>query len=345
MSEGKVGGIALKKRVLILAFAALCVLSLSGCGDKKEDDEIKLPILEGDKIEFNTIKAEIGTISETYTLDGSYSNPYIMSVSTQAGGKIESVNLKNGAEVKEGDVLITITSEDIDKQIADQQIRLDSVKQTYQTLGATKGTSAAELESARIDIDIEQNAMDQLLKNKEKYSVKAPVSGVISEVNGSEDSYAIGKDIAQGALVCSITPSSGNVLCARTNDDNQLQNVNFGTSVSITHLNENVGTGIVSDIIHFDNGDYSNYCYVIKVDDKYGDISYYEGLKVTFNTYTKENVVLVPTDAIRSISDEKYVDVLIDGVKVQTAVETGISDELKTEIISGLTGTEDIIVS
>lgn len=335
----------MKKRAFVLAVAAISILAMSGCNDKEKSDQIKLPILDEGKIEFNTVKAEIGTISETYTLDGSFENPYIVSVAAGVGGKIESVNLKNGASVKEGDVLLTIVSEDVDKQINDQQIRLDSVKQTYQTLSATSGISAAELESAKIDIDIEQNAMDKLLKDKEKYSVKASASGVISTLSGSESDYVTGSVISQGEIVCKITPSSGNVLCARTNDKNSLRDVNFGTSATITHLNETVGTGIVSDIIYVDNGDYSNYCYVIKVDDKYGDISYYEKPKVTFNTYTKENVVLVPTDAVRNISNEQYVDVLIDGVKVQTAVETGISDELKTEIVSGLTGTEDIIVN
>ena len=72
-------------------------------------------------------------------------------------------------------------------------------------------------------------------------------------------------------------------------------------------------------------------------------MSYYDNLKVTLNTYTKENVVLVPSDAIRTISNENYVDVLIDGVKVQTAVEVGIVGDSQTEIISGLTGGEDII--
>lgn len=333
------------KRVLILAVAAMTLFTFTGCDDKKADEEIKLPILDERDVEFNTVKAEIGTISETYTLDGLFENPYVESVSAAVGGKLESVNLKNGEKVKEGDVLIKITSEDIDKQIEDQQIRLDSAKQTYQTLSGTKDISASELESARVDIDIEQNEMDKLLKNKEKYSVKAPVSGTITTFGNPDEDFKIGSSIGAGSVICTITPSGGNVLCARTGDKNALNDVNFGTSATVTHLNETVGTGIVSDVIYVDNGDYSNYCYVIKVDDKYGDISYFENVKVTFNTYTKENVVLVPTEAVRTISDEKYVDVLIDGVKVQTAVETGISDELKTEIVSGLTGTEDIIIN
>ncbi len=339
-----IGGAVLKKKFLAVLLAAACLtaVGLSGCSDDESSEEIMGPILDEDQVKFNTVKAEIGTISETYTLDADYENPYLVTVSSAVSGKVKSVSVKDGKKVKKGDVLLTIASDDIDKQIEDQQIRLDSAKQTYNSLGASSDVSAAELETAKIDIDVEQNQMDKLLAKKDSYSIKATSSGTVSAESGYEDAFAIGQNVYDGQVVCTISPDEGNVLCARTNTKDALTDVNFGTSATITNLNENVGKGTVSDIIYNENGDYSHFCYVIKVNGK-KDLSYYDNLKVTLNTYTKENVVLVPTDAIRTISNETYVDVLIDGVKVQTAVETGIVGDLQTEIISGLTGEEEII--
>lgn len=339
-----IGGAVLKTKFLtvLLAMVCLSVMGLSGCSEEKSSEEIKVPILDEDQVKFNTVKAEIGTISETYTLDGDYENPYLVTVSSAVSGKVKSVSLKDGKSVKTGDVLLTIASDDIDKQIADQQIRLDSAQQTYNTLRGSSGISSSELESAKIDIDVEQNEMDKLLAQKESYSIKATANGTVSVASGYEDTFAIGQSIYNDQFICTISPNDGNVLCARTNTKEALTDVNFGTSATVTNLNETVGSGTVSDIIYTENGDYSYYCYVIKLS-KDKDLSYYDNLKVTLNTYTKENVVLVPTDSIRTISNETYVDVLIDGVKVQTAVETGIVGDLQTEIISGLTGGEEII--
>ncbi|MCD7726866.1 MAG: biotin/lipoyl-binding protein [Ruminococcus sp.] len=334
----------MKKRFMTVALAALCLCTaaLSGCSDEEASEEIQVPILEEGDISFETVSAEIGTISETYTLDGSYENPYLVTVSSSVSGKVQSMSMENGASVEEGDVLMTITSDEIDQEIEEQQIRLDSAQQTYNTLASTADITSAELESAKIDIEIEQNEMDRLEAIKDSYSIKATASGKISLETGYEDTFAVGKNVNDGQYICTISPDGGNVLCARTNTSEALTDVNFGTTATVTNLNSEVGSGTVSDIIYKENGDYSNYCYVIDLKDD-ADLSYYDNLKVTLTAYTKENVVLVPTDAIRTISDESYVDVLIDGVKVQTAVETGIVGDSQTEIVSGLTGEEEII--
>ena len=58
-----------------------------------------------------------------------------------------------------------------------------------------------------------------------------------------------------------------------------------------------------------------------------------------------ENVVAVPKKAIRSDSDGKIVYVLKDGMSVATRIEVGLSDELYTEVISGIEENDKILVS
>lgn len=332
----------MKKTGLIIAAAVLSLMC--GCSSKQQSAEIEIPILDSEKVSFNTVKAEVGTISETYTLDGTFSNPYLVSVSPSVGGKIVSASISDGSDVKEGDVLLTFASDDIDKQIEDQQIRLNSAKQTYQTLSVAEDVSSAELQSAAVEIEVEQNQMDMLNAKKEQYTVKATATGKLS-ISLDKSAYEIGKQISSGQEICKISPSEGNVLCASTNTPEKLNDVNFGTTVKITHFTDEVAAGTVSDIIYTDKGsDYSYYTYVINVPNA-DDIAYYESFRVTFEAYTKDGVVLVPNEAVRTISKDTYVDVLIDGVKVQTAVEIGIVGDSKTEIVSGLTGDEDIILS
>ena len=50
----------------------------------------------------------------------------------------------------------------------------------------------------------------------------------------------------------------------------------------------------------------------------------------------KDDILLVPTRAIKRDKDGKYVEVLGDGDFVRVGVEVGLSDDTYTEIVSGL---------
>ena len=59
----------------------------------------------------------------------------------------------------------------------------------------------------------------------------------------------------------------------------------------------------------------------------------------------KEDVLLVRNRALRRDEEGKYVEVLKKNVLMRVAIETGISDDERTEIISGLEEGQEVIVS
>lgn len=71
-----------------------------------------------------------------------------------------------------------------------------------------------------------------------------------------------------------------------------------------------------------------------------------EGLTVTVSILidTRTNVLLVPNNAITRRGMESYVQVQKGGVMEERAIETGISDWQFTEVISGLSGGEQVVV-
>jgi len=58
----------------------------------------------------------------------------------------------------------------------------------------------------------------------------------------------------------------------------------------------------------------------------------------------KENVLVVPNMAIRTIEGKKFVTKVVNGLPVRVSVETGLSDERHTEILSGLSEGDEIEV-
>lgn len=68
-------------------------------------------------------------------------------------------------------------------------------------------------------------------------------------------------------------------------------------------------------------------------------------VKVLLETATAENAITVPLDAIYYEDEQAYVYVDIDGIATKQYVETGIYNEERIVITSGLTGTEKVITS
>ncbi len=69
------------------------------------------------------------------------------------------------------------------------------------------------------------------------------------------------------------------------------------------------------------------------------------GMSVTAAVITevKQNVLMVPNSAVKNSSNQKYVQILQDGIPQQKTVEVGISNDTDTEIISGINEGDNVI--
>ena len=161
------------KKPFIIALAGALCLSLASCGSKNEEKDLSLPIYEAQTVSFKTAKAEITEISERYFVDGSYGYPYSESVKFNASGQIDEVYVSSVQSIKKGDLLCTLFSDDLDKQIEDKEVYLNQAKKTLNTLWANGG-SYYEIQQAQVEVDIQQLEYDHLLKEKDKYNVYAP---------------------------------------------------------------------------------------------------------------------------------------------------------------------------
>jgi macrolide-specific efflux system membrane fusion protein len=66
---------------------------------------------------------------------------------------------------------------------------------------------------------------------------------------------------------------------------------------------------------------------------------------VSIITATAQDVLAVPSAAVKSSQAGKYVQILQNGLLVDVTVEVGMSNDVYTEITSGLTEGQEIIVS
>ncbi|MBR6045604.1 MAG: RND transporter [Ruminococcus sp.] len=328
----------MKKRYAAILLAA--AITLAGCGSTESNDKISVPIYAAKAVSYNTAKAEVKEISERYFADGSYGYPYSERVRFRASGQIDQIYFTSDMNVKKGDLLCTIFSDGLDTQIEEKEVYLNQAKKTLSTLYSTAGVSYYELEDAKTEVEIQQLEYDRLVSKKDLYNVYAPCDGKfkLDRRYAGIQRYTW---VNEGTALGTATDKSEQFLICKTY--NKLNKVSFGTRVGLTQ-GVFSGEGMVADIITEDAGDYTTYTYVIRPDDdtEFMDMS---GVQVSFNIYSREDVVVVPTKAIKKVGDRQFVNLLIDGVKVEQDVETGIVDGDSTEITGGLVGGEDLILN
>ena len=329
------------KKLICVSLCLALGLSLAACGKKEETQEISVPIYEAKAVKYRTAKAEIGDISERYVQKGSYGYPYEETITFGMSGQIDQLVVTQDQGVSKGDLLCTLFSDELDEQIETKQVYLDQAKNTYAKL-YNEGVSYNELQMAYLDLQIQQLEYDHLLEQKDKYNVYAPCDGYFTSggIRGGQfnrfawvnagQTFGKTSDNSEEFLICRIF-------------DNPLNNVNFGTAVKLTQ-GANEASGKVVDIIHDDNGDYSSYTYVVRPDQDSGLFTFGD-VEVSFNVYSRLDTVIVPTKAVKTVGERKFVNLLIDGVKVEQDVEVGIVDGSKTEITSGLVGGEELILN
>lgn len=331
------------KAVAFVAAAALA-LSLCSCSafsDKNKEEKIAVPILETKEISYKTCKAEVTDISQEYYQVGTWGYPYSESVVFKTNGQIKSIEVESPCDVKKGDLLCTLYSDDVQEQIEREEIRLDQAKSTVNTLYANNA-SADEITMAEYDLELEQMTYDHLVESLDDYNVYAPCNGEFTALDRRDQPLNVNSPVSKGSVFGYTSDKSQQYLCVQVYD-NQLNNVNFGTAVRLEQ-GANTSSGTVTDIVYDENGDFSAYTYVITPSDD-ADLMDFGDVQVVFDIYSRMDTVVIPQKAVKNLSGRTYVNLLVDGVKVEQDIELGIEDNENVEVLSGLSGGEEIILN
>ena len=198
------------------------------------------------------------------------------------------------------------------------------------TAPGTIATSEAALRQAQVGVDSAKLQLDYT-------RITAPVSGTIESI--TVEKYGMAQ--------------AGNPVVVITNKDNMV--VNFGVSERImktlkegqtvtVERNGAVYSGTISEIPL--NMDMQSGLFVIKavVHAGGGELISGTSVKVTTDTDQVKQALTIPVDAVYYDSSDAYVYTVESGVVRKTPVETGIFDDEKIEIISGLS-VESVVVT
>ncbi len=254
--------------------------------------------------------------------------PYILGDKVKAGAviiKLEDEEYYNNLRIRSKEVDLEISRQEFDKQ-----------KSLYEKGGATlRELKNAEIGFINSEYDIESSQINQA-----KMSVKAPFSGVISELPYFTNDTRVA---ANTILVKAINYS---MLYLETNlPEKYFGNVERGFKVYVTSYTSPLDTliGEISQISPAIDPEARTFKCMINVGNRAEIILPGMFVKADLVINSAENTVVIPKDIIVSRNRTRTVFVVERGVANERVITTGLESVDMVEVIEGLEAGESVV--
>ncbi len=336
----KINSVTIVKRLFVSCTVLLYIVILSGCFLYPSEQEVLAPPLKSPpKITYTTVDVERGRIEKSINCTG-----YMVSVNKvnlfykESLGRLKSINVKLGDYVEKGDSLIELDTEDILSDIKISELALRKSEIDLLQKKASEADQYAILK-AQIDIDVKKEEIESLKSKLELTKLVAPISGEIDYINNN---YSVGDRIPAYTDLCRIVDQTQLQLEYTGDKSNEfrlgmevevfIKDILYKGEVVSTPSNMPESLGGKKDTVY------------IKAIELPQEIKPGETARIKLVLEQKDHVLKLPRELVKMYSGRKYVPVLINEVKVEKTVETGIETPTEVEIVSGLNEGDKVII-
>ena len=279
-----------------------------------------------------------GTFTTTVEAKGQLKPISASVVSPSVDGTVASINVQAGQTVNEGDVLMTIKNDELDRNVAEAQRAVAAAQEDLSNArkalaasqaapaadndtGAVSGTTAdtSAVSSAQRNLTSAQATLDQANAKAAERTVTAPSSGSIVELNAK-----VGATVT-GGVVMGEGDTSGGKQCMQIADlskmkvtvqvgEKDIAKIAVGQSANVTYpaFPDIVSQGTVTAIASVANSD-SNYgggsvTFNVDILIEAPDARLKPGMTAEVSVVTEQldDVVMVPTMALMTEDGENY---------------------------------------
>lgn len=316
------------KQTLLIVTGCL-ILLLAACGGKDEGGKSmeQLQKEQGIPVRVKTVAAEKFSKDLSYnaTLGGS-SESYGLSMLAEV---VAGVHARVGDRVSAGQKIVTFPQNTPSAHYEQALTGYNAAKQAHDRLKnvqADGGLSQQDLDNAETQLKL---AEANLEASRSMINVRSPISGVLTSVavNPGEMSHP-------GQILFTVSGTDG-YKAKLTVPDQVAWNLKLGTPATAT-----IGDIELSGRISKISLALDPYTQAVPVEVSFPApaqrISYGATAEIKLQTQSQSDVIVVNREHIVTKNGQKHVWVSEDGKAVKRAIETGLSDQLKFEVLSGL---------
>lgn len=363
----------------------LVTLILSSCGDKKEATletiiaskdikkirdkktdldkqkqavEIKIKRLNAAIEKLDTLKriplvTAIEVQKQLFThfleIQGSVKTKQNLLIHPEMAGTLQSIFVKEGQLVAKGEILAQIDDGGMEQQVAQVETTTALAKTTFerqQRLWDQKIGSEIQFLQAKTNYEASKKSLEQLKQQVEKFTIKAPFSGVIDDVIKEQGTVVAP---GMGAEIFRIV-NLNNMYIEAAVPESYIANISKGKTVQAFFpvLGKTIAAK-VRQTGNFINPANRTFKVEIAVSNQTKDIKPNLTAKLKINDYTSEDAILIPQSIIsENALGEQYVYVIKNtekdkGIATQVIVKTGKTQGDQIEILGGIT-TGDLLI-
>ncbi len=229
----------------------------------------------------------------------------------------------------------------------------NTIKEREESLVNTRaGTDVLDVQSSQLSVTKAQNSLRDAQENLADYSIRAPFAATVA-------SLAVHRyDQASGDIATLVSPRQLAELSLNEVDASKVS-VGQKATLAFDALEGVTLTGSVAEIDTVGTVTQGVVTYVVKVAFDVQDDRVKSGMSVnaSIQAAIKQDVLTVPASSIKTQSGQSYVEVFSPALDTtlgstnlstqqtptQVMVQVGISDDTMVEIVSGLTGDEQIV--
>lgn len=338
---------------------------------------------KADEVAIQTATVDRGTIVFSITASGTVIASNIENITTQASGTVSKVYVSDGDKVYAGQKLAEIDL-DIEGQQNQASAystyisavnSLNSAKNAYRSAQASLAVVYDEIKGHDTDETLQMketrtkaevandNAYDGIKAAEAKLAAAAlayktgtsvitsPISGAVRSVTIAEGMNIGAEQSSSGSRVSqrvATIATEGLPIASFNVSEIDVSQIKAGLKATITldAISDKTFTGFIVSVdrVGITTNNVTNYPVIIKFDTEAPEVLSNMAASANIIIETKSNILLIPSSAIQSVGGQSIVKVMRDGQEQTTVVETGISNDSQTEIISGLSEGETVLI-
>ncbi len=296
-----------------------------------------------------TVAVERGDVRSVVSATGTLKSVNSVDISSRVTGLITEVKVKENDIVKAGQVLVVLDDSSLRAQVAQYEAQVNNYAAVYERskkLYAIGGESAQQLDSDRTNYLVAKANYDNFASQLGFYVITAPIDGMVVGTP-----TPAGQTVVQGISAAQVLMAVADMAKMEIKvlvDETDIGKVKAGQKVSFTvdAYTDKTFTGTVTSVSRSATSSSNVVYYPVYVAvDAPQDLLYPTmTARVTISVAESKNVLTVPLSAIKEESSQKYVTVAAGGKEEKKPVKTGLSDDEKTEIVSGLAEGDQVVL-
>ena len=303
-------------------------------------------------VSYTTQKAEKGNLLRTVSVTGEIVAPVEADLSFKLSGQVTSILVDLSNRVAVGQKIATIDQGTLPQQLAQANHEVTMQKQTLINMERRSDTYNHFQKEAQIAvINAAEEAVKQIQTEIGETTLYSPIAGTVIKKNVEVGETTVANAVTSNTAV--VTIASDGALETDVNvPESDVVNVKLGQLAKVSLDALAVTDKLDAEVFEIDPAstviqDVVYYKVKLKFSQLDPRLKIGMSTNVDINTAEHDNVVMVPSRAVKNDNGQDYVEVLnADGQTTKKVnVQTGMKgDDGMVEVTSGLSGGEDVVV-